>query len=315
MLSINKLDLNSKSAKQQATSGDAGPQNDTPVAADEQRTAYYEQSRNDLLLYFAAFDSTVIRAQFAIDSNKLERERYAKEKIELKNTIQTVRENNTVLHEELREAQKLLETRKGYDKLTEKISANGALKPRNEQQADIDKLNAEIAELEAESQEFVKTRAERGEQFGRIVAECKHLLGLIHGDREEVERQDAMDGASSRDGTPAGGSTPAHAPTVAEVQSPSHGSKLKESAMAVEPVVEKGDDDKAKLEEDAEMQDDAAATEEKPDPETEVALPDDVGAHKEGGNTPAAADTFSRQPDGAGVGVAGPPKPDTMDET
>lgn len=270
VLSINKLDFSSKPkiGDEEETEAQQS-ERPTPATDSEDNKAYYEQCRNDLLLAFASFDSTVIRAQLTIDSNKLERDRYAEEKIELNNTTQTVRQNNAALHEELKEAQATLETRKGYDKLTEKITNDSSLKPRDEQQAAIDKLNAEIAELEIESQDYVRTRAERGEQFGRIVAECKHLLGLIHGDREEVERKDAMEGASSREATPAGGSTPAHAPIADEVPAAPHGSRLKEQTVAVEPVTDGLRKDKPET--DVEMQDEEQVGEAKPDQDTRAA--------------------------------------------
>lgn len=197
---------------------------------------------------FAQIDSNVIRAQFVLNSNVRERDRYAEEKISIQDTAHTVKENNTALHEQLKQAQGMLETRKGYDKLTEKISNNKTLKPRDEQQANIDKLNAEIAELEAESREFARTRSERAEQFGRIVAECKQLQGLIHGDKEEVERKEGMDDGSddrsSRGGTPAGNSTPAHVSNTADGSSPSQGSKLKEEAMGVTVLKQQNQEDK-----------------------------------------------------------------------
>jgi len=206
------------------------------------KAAERQQWKDDLLLDFAQFDSNLIRAQLIFNSNERERSRYAEEKIKIRDTAQAVRGNNASLHEQLRQAQRTLEVRKGYDKLTEKITSNKTLKPRTEQQVAIDKLHAEIAELEAESREYARTRAERGEQFSKIVAECKGLYRLIHEDQEEVERTGAMDDTndertSSRGATPAGGSTPAHAPAVPEMHSPSHGSKLREEAMAVEPIV------------------------------------------------------------------------------
>lgn len=214
----------------------------------ESQSALRKQWREELVMEFAQFDSNIVRAQFVLNSNVRERDRYAEEKISIQDTAQTVKENNTTLHEQLKQAQDTLETRKGYDNLTEKISNNKTLKPRDEQYANIDKLNAEIAELEAESREFARTRSERAEQFGRIVAECKQLQGLIHGDKEEVERKEGMgddsDDRSSRGGTPAGNSTPAHVSNHGDGSSPSQGSKPKEEAMGVTALEQRDPDDK-----------------------------------------------------------------------
>lgn len=175
----------------------------------------------------------MVRAQLVINSNHRERSRYAEEKIRIQNTAHGVKDRNSTLHEDLIEAQNLLEVRKGYDKLSEKITDNTALRPRDEQQASIARLNAEIAELEAESQEYARTWSERREQFGKLVDEGEQLLRLIRDEKEEAERKEDMEDMaeekeSSRSGTPAGGVTPAHVPGSADTQSPSARPTLKE---------------------------------------------------------------------------------------
>lgn len=161
-----------------------------------------------------------MRVQFLLNSNERERHRYAEEKTRIQETAQAVRENNAQLHEQLKEAQRVLEVRKGYDKLAEKITNNRALRPRADQHIALEKLNAEIAELETEREEYSKTWAERREQFGRIVEEGMQMLRLIRDEKEEAERQEGMEdveegeeGEGSKSGTPkasAGGATPMH---------------------------------------------------------------------------------------------------------
>ena len=106
------------------------------------------QWREDVMLDFAALESTFIRIQFLKDSNEKERQRYAAEKVKILETAQAVRDNTAELRVQLDEAQKTLALRKEYDQLAEKITNNRMLKSRDEQRANLEKLNAEIADLE-----------------------------------------------------------------------------------------------------------------------------------------------------------------------
>ncbi|MCJ1404756.1 hypothetical protein MMC11_007982 [Xylographa trunciseda] len=205
--------------------------------ADEAAAAYeielkqfwekHEQFKDEMLLDFAAFDSSIIRMQLLLTSNAKERERYAGEKLRIEATAQEVRENTTELRSQLEDAQKTLALRKTYDELADKITSNRLLRPREDQRANLEKLNAEIAELEKESTEYAQTWSERREQFGRIIEEGMHLRRLIRDEKEEVERREGMEdredaddaeagslrGRSSGVATPrhdAGGATPLH---------------------------------------------------------------------------------------------------------
>lgn len=185
------------------------------------------QWREDVLLDFAAFESSIARIQFLRTSNEKDRERYAAEKLEIQATAQAVRENTAELRVQLEEARKTLALRKTYDELAEKITSNRLLRPREDQHANLKKLNAEIADLEEESRDYARTWSERREQFGRIVEEGMQLRRLIRDEKEEVERREGMEereegeegevgsqrGRSSTVGTPraeAGGVTPMH---------------------------------------------------------------------------------------------------------
>lgn len=180
-----------------------------------------------MLLDFAAFESSIARIQFLRTSNEKDRERYAAEKLEIQATAQAVRDNTAELRVQLEGARKTLALRKTYDELAEKITSNRLLRPREDQHANLEKLNAEIADLERESRDYARTWSERREQFGRIVEEGMQLRRLIRDEKEEVERREGMEereegeegevgsqrGRGSTVGTPraeAGGLTPMH---------------------------------------------------------------------------------------------------------
>ena len=172
------------------------------------------QWREDTLLDFAAFESSIIRIQFLLTSNVRERERYAAEKLKIQATAQAVRDNTADLRVQLEDAQKTLALRKEYDDLAEKITSNRLLRPREDQHANLAKLNAEIAELERESQEYAQTWSERRQQFGRIIEEGLQLRRLIRDEKEEVERREGMeereDGDDDQRGRSSGVGTPHH---------------------------------------------------------------------------------------------------------
>ncbi|KAL8771890.1 MAG: hypothetical protein Q9209_002828 [Squamulea sp. 1 TL-2023] len=191
----------------------------------QQQIDSHRQWREDALLDFAAFESSIVRIQFLLTSNIRERERYAAEKLKIQATAQAVRDNTAELRVQLEEAQKTLSLRKEYDQLAEKITSNRLLRPRAEQHANLEKLNEEIADLERESMEYAQTWSERREQFGKIIEEGMQLRRLIRDEKEEVERREGMEGdgdegetgsqrgRSSGLGTPrpeAGGATPLH---------------------------------------------------------------------------------------------------------
>ena len=142
---------------------------------------------------------------------------------------------------QLEDAQRTLALRKCYDDLAEKITSNRLLRPREDQHANLAKLNAEIADLERESQEYAQTWSERRQQFGRIIEEGMQLRRLIRDEKEEVERREGMEeredgeddqrgGRSSGIGTPhheTGGTTPMHGTSQEqEVGTPAGGGGL-----------------------------------------------------------------------------------------
>jgi hypothetical protein len=160
-------------------------------------------------------------------------------------TAQEVREDNARLHDQLKEAQRVLEIRKGYDALADEITKRATLKPRDDQQANIEKLKDEIAELEREKGEYASTWAERREQFGRIVEEGMQMLRLIRDEKEEAERQEGLedgegsDEETSRSGTPRpsmGGATPVHVP-----EEPNASGETNPALHPLSQVIDNGD--------------------------------------------------------------------------
>ena len=179
------------------------------------------QFREDVILDFAAFESSIARIQFLRQSNAKERERYAAEKIQIEATAQNVRDSTARLRVQLDEAQKTLAIRKTYDELAEKITSNKMLKPRDEQHMNLEKLRAEIEELERETREHDNAWRERREQFSRVAEEGARLRRLIRDEKEELAQPEGEDlfevehasGGRSNVGTPRpedGGLTPMH---------------------------------------------------------------------------------------------------------
>jgi hypothetical protein len=184
------------------------PESDQLKLLDERR-----QFREDVVLDFAAFDSSIARIQFLRNSNEKERERYRADKELILATAQAVRDSTVQLRVQLEEAKATLEQRKKFDKLAEKITLNKLLRPREDQEINLRKLEEECRELERESQAYGETWKERREQFGKIVEEGMQLRRLIRDEKEEVERREGMDGGEE-DGEVGegsrGGQTPKH---------------------------------------------------------------------------------------------------------
>lgn len=181
-----------------------------------------QKFREEILLDFAALESSITRIQLIQSSNARERERYAAEKAKILATAQAVRDNTLLLREQLAEAQKVLELRKGYDTLASKILDDKKLKPRDECRADIATLEKEIEELEQEGVEIEGLWDGRREQFERVVHEGEVMRRVIKGIKEPEEDEQAEDDAMedgdgekddrSRMGTPGieDGRTPRH---------------------------------------------------------------------------------------------------------
>jgi hypothetical protein len=197
------------------------------------------QFREDVLLDFAAFDSSIARIQFLRNSNEKERERYRADKERILETAQAVRASTAVLRVQLEEARGTLEQRKKFDKLAEKITLNKLLRPREDQEVNLRKLEEECRELERESEAYGVTWKERREQFGKIVEEGMQLRRLIRDEKEEVERREGMDGGEE-DGEVGegsrGGQTPKHS-SISGNMTPRPDGEVQNSGLKPRPAL------------------------------------------------------------------------------
>jgi len=274
-------------------------------------------------LDFAAFESSIIRIQFLLTTNIKERERYAAEKLKIEATAQAVKDNTADLRVQLEEAKNQLALRKEYDELAEKITSDRSLRPRDEQHANLAKLNEEIAELEHESQGYAQTWVERRQQFQKIVDEGMEMRRQIRAEKEEVERMEGMEGAdgeagedsslrgrSSGVGTPApghdGGATPMHENGNQDVDLTSRGlavsgqhANREKSPLRITQTV-RGESEKLAAEEneDAEMAEDGEV---EPEGNTAAAPPEsliaDEDEKEEGEEEEAPAEEDSKEGD------------------
>ncbi|KAK9771878.1 putative Tho complex subunit 7 [Seiridium cardinale] len=149
--------------------------------------------REDVLFDFQAFDVVIDRLQFLATQNAAERERYANDRGQILDTMESVRQSNATLRSQLDEARATLAQRKKFDELADKITGNRMLRTREEQHVNIQKLTEECEELQRESETYGGTWRERKEQFDKLVDEGVNLRKMIRDEQEEVERREGMD--------------------------------------------------------------------------------------------------------------------------
>lgn len=171
--------------KQQPTPPPEGDEESTDTKALQpfSRQKFWE----DVLVDFAALQSSVTRIQLIHSSNERERERYANEKEKILATAQAVRDNTLVLRAQLAEAQRILQLRKGYDELAGKILDDKKLKSREEARQNIATLEKEIEGLKAEGGSIEGQWAVRKEGFERVVEEGKAFLRDIKGIKDQAD--------------------------------------------------------------------------------------------------------------------------------
>ena len=158
------------------------------------------QLQEELTLDFAAFDSNIARLQFLHNANERERVRYDADKQRILDECQAVRDKNAQLREHLDDARATLAQRKKFDELAEKITSNRLLRPREDQIANLAKLEEECKELERESETYSVTWKERRDQFNRIMEEGMLLRRQIRDEKEEVDRREGMNEGTEDDG-------------------------------------------------------------------------------------------------------------------
>ncbi|KAH7170935.1 Tho complex subunit 7-domain-containing protein [Dactylonectria macrodidyma] len=200
-----------------------------------------EQLKEDLTLDFAAFDSTITRLQFLHHANARERERYKDDQHRILAECQAVRANNAQLREQLEASQGTLAQRKKFDELAEKITSNRLLRPREDQIANLKKLEEECRELERESETYSETWRERREQFNKIMEEGMMLRRQIRDEKEEVDRREGMNEGDDDDAEPdKPGQTPRLEPSGNATPRPDRDSQSKADGNAGTPLPEGG---------------------------------------------------------------------------
>lgn len=100
-------------------------------------------------------------------------------------TASTARSTLIALRESLTLSQQEKENKLIYDVIATDILSNRALKPRAEQHVNLDRLNKEIADLEAEREEYRTVWAARRAQFGQIVDQLEKMWAQIKEDKDE----------------------------------------------------------------------------------------------------------------------------------
>ncbi|KAM0564320.1 hypothetical protein ACHAPJ_000531 [Fusarium lateritium] len=207
---------------------------ESPANGDNSSDQYktkLEQLKEDMNLDFAAFGSSVTRLQFLHDANARERERYTADQHRILAECQAVRQNNIKLREQLEAAQGTLAQRKKFDELAEKITSNRLLRPREDQIANLAKLEDECRELERESETYSETWRERREQFNRIMEEGMLLRRQIRDEKEEVDRREGMnEGAEDDAEVDKPGQTPRNEPSGNATPHPDGDSQVKADA-------------------------------------------------------------------------------------
>lgn len=194
------------------------PEGEEPTESNQTSSLERQKWRDEVLLDFALLEASLKRIQLVLNSNARERERYAAEKEKILETAQAVRDNTVELREQLAEAQRQLELRKGYDELASKILDDKKLKSRDECSGEIQALQNEIEGLEQEGRDVEVSWSERREQFERVRGEGMAMLRLIRGEKEVEEAkeegvEETEDGGASARNTQGGMSrmgTPGH---------------------------------------------------------------------------------------------------------
>ncbi|PWW73348.1 hypothetical protein C7212DRAFT_339874 [Tuber magnatum] len=146
----------------------------------------------ELELDFKAFEGVIARIQLLRETNKREVERYEKEKGDILETATAARETLVTLRQTLQLSQREKENKLIYDAIASDILSKNTLKSRDEQSVNIERLNKEIAELEAERDEYRQVWNARRDQFGQIVDQLQKMWAQIKEDKDEQDRREGM---------------------------------------------------------------------------------------------------------------------------
>ncbi|KAF8543831.1 Tho complex subunit 7-domain-containing protein [Trichophaea hybrida] len=170
----------------------------------------------EINLDFSYFTSALTRIQLLLNTNAREISRYATEKNTITARASEARSTLIELRTLLEQSQNEKINRLEYDKIASDILSIKALRARDEQQTNIDRLNAEIKELERERDEYSQVWAARRGQFEEIVKQLEVMSAQIKEDKDEQDRREGMSEEEEEGeegevaGGKSGGATPAH---------------------------------------------------------------------------------------------------------
>ncbi|KAJ9134828.1 hypothetical protein NKR19_g8519 [Coniochaeta hoffmannii] len=156
-------------------SNSIGTMNGKTTDIDEDDMGGLSGLREDIVIEFASFDSSIARLQFTVTANVRERNRYCASRGRIQDTMQPVQDNMPLLRQRLQVSRGTLRQRNRLDELAEKITNNQVLKPRADQVACLEVLDEECKQLEREKEEYNQMWRARRKQFELIMEESMKL--------------------------------------------------------------------------------------------------------------------------------------------
>ncbi|KAA8899638.1 Tho complex subunit 7-domain-containing protein [Sphaerosporella brunnea] len=190
-------------------------QSTTPLSSSSSST----NTHAEIDLDFSYFSSAITRIQLQLTTSSREVSRYAAEKTRIESLAAEARETLMRLRESLLSSQLEKTNRLEYDRIAADIlESTPRLKPRDEQHANIARLNEEIKDLEREREEYRKVWAARRAQFEEIVKQLEVMSAQIKEEKDEQDRRDGMSEGEEEEGeevegptgaVKSGGATPA----------------------------------------------------------------------------------------------------------
>ncbi|KAF8424892.1 tho complex subunit 7 [Tirmania nivea] len=172
----------------------------------------FEKFREEAELDFELFEITIARIQLLQHTNRREIERYEAEKVNILRLSEQARHDMALLRDLLAAAQQEKANRLEYDTIANDILSTKVMRlGREEQRVNMQRLEAEIVELEEERRQYGEVWQTRREQFGEIVGRLEKMQEQIQEDKEEHDRREGMDEEEGEEGeeienpTPVGG--------------------------------------------------------------------------------------------------------------
>ncbi|RPB20126.1 hypothetical protein L211DRAFT_842050 [Terfezia boudieri ATCC MYA-4762] len=160
-----------------------------------------EKFREEAELDFELFEVTIARIQLLQHTNQREIERYEAEKVNILKLSEQARQDMALLREQLVAAQQEKANRLKYDAIANNILSTKVMRlGREEQKINMQRLEAEIVELEGERRQYGEVWQARREQFGEIVGRLEKMQEQIQEDKEEHDRREGMDEEEGEEG-------------------------------------------------------------------------------------------------------------------